>query len=72
MAPLPTPSRRRRWPIAGLAVAALVVAACGDDDDDDAGGADTARAPSRREPTRSAVATRSRPAPVAVVAAATG
>ena len=41
MARLPTPSRRHSWPIAGLAVAALVVAACGDDDDDDAGGADS-------------------------------
>jgi multiple sugar transport system substrate-binding protein len=37
MASLPSTTRRRRWPIAGLAVAALVIAACGDDDDDDAG-----------------------------------
>ncbi len=52
MSPLPNSTRRRRWPIAGFAVAMLVIAACGDDDDDAGGGADTAgtQAPAGTDP----------------------
>ena len=52
MSPLPNSTRRRRWPIAGFAVAMLVIAACGDDDDDAGGGADTAgtKAPAGTDP----------------------